>query len=80
MIPVSVVLGRVGPDGVLVQDGEHVEGVPVAGVPNLTDKGASINDVCNVFYFFTPSSLPTFNSKEFTQPPKFSFLLTPSSP
>ena len=36
-IPVGVVPRRVGPDGVLVHDGEHVEGVPVAGVPDLTN-------------------------------------------
>ena len=58
MIPVCVVLGRVGPDGVLVHDGEHVEGVPVAGVPNLTDKGGTfINEIRNLLEFFLPPLL-----------------------
>ena len=52
MIPVCVVLVRVGPDGVLVQDGEHVEGVSVAGIANLTDKSASIKDVRDILDFF----------------------------
>ena len=34
-LPVGVVLRRVGPDGVLVHDGEHVEWVTVAGVSDL---------------------------------------------